>query len=172
LKGQLDLEQHGGHTPQGVLVRVLQRLLAMTTAIWHNDHTGQPGHRDWAPMRPVIVARKKLASCICRLYLPGRPVVRGGVIHSTVRTCAACARSTSAGAIDRWARRGRLPRQPGRLSNTAGSSPGVLVRLPAAMHAGWPTAQPWPVDDSRSTTYTTRSKRRRRRAEVALRRTH
>ena len=45
LKGQLDLEQHGGHTPQGVLVRVLQRLLAMTTAIWHNDHTGQPIRR-------------------------------------------------------------------------------------------------------------------------------
>ena len=45
LKGQLDLEQHGGHTPQGVLVRVLQRLLAMTTAIWHNDHTGQPVRR-------------------------------------------------------------------------------------------------------------------------------
>ena len=41
LKGQLDLEHHGGHTPTGVLVRVLQRLLAMTTAIWHNDHTGQ-----------------------------------------------------------------------------------------------------------------------------------
>jgi hypothetical protein len=45
LKGQLDLEQHGGHTPQGVLVRVLQRMLAMTTAIWHNDHTGQPVRR-------------------------------------------------------------------------------------------------------------------------------
>ena len=45
LKGQLDLEQHGGHTPQGVLVRVLQRLLAMTTAIWHNDRTGQPVRR-------------------------------------------------------------------------------------------------------------------------------
>jgi len=41
LKGQLDLEQHGCHTPTGVLVRVLQRILAMTTAIWHNDHTGQ-----------------------------------------------------------------------------------------------------------------------------------
>ena len=40
-KGQLDLEQHGGRTPAGVLVRVLQRVLAMTTAIWHNDHTGQ-----------------------------------------------------------------------------------------------------------------------------------
>ena len=41
-KGQLDLERHGGHTPAGVMVRVLQRILALTTAIWHNDHTGQP----------------------------------------------------------------------------------------------------------------------------------
>jgi hypothetical protein len=41
-KGQLDLERHGGHTPTGVLVRVLQRLLALTAAVWHNDHTGQP----------------------------------------------------------------------------------------------------------------------------------
>jgi hypothetical protein len=41
LKGQLDLELHGGHTPGGVLIRVLQRLLALTAAIWHNDHTGQ-----------------------------------------------------------------------------------------------------------------------------------
>ena len=28
--------------PPGVLVRVLQRMLALTTAIWHNDHIGQP----------------------------------------------------------------------------------------------------------------------------------
>lgn len=42
LKGQLSLERHGGRTPTGVIVRVLQRLLAMTTAIWHNDKTGQP----------------------------------------------------------------------------------------------------------------------------------
>ena len=41
-KGQLDLERHGGHTPAGVWVRVLQRVLALTAAIWHNDHTGQP----------------------------------------------------------------------------------------------------------------------------------
>ncbi len=41
-KGQLDLEQHGGHTPAGVWVRVLQRVLALTAAIWHNDRTGQP----------------------------------------------------------------------------------------------------------------------------------
>ena len=41
-KGQLNLEGHGGKTPTGVLVRVLQRILALTTAIWHNDHTGQP----------------------------------------------------------------------------------------------------------------------------------
>lgn len=42
LKDQLGLEQHGGRTPQGVIVRVLQRLLALTAAIWHNHATGQP----------------------------------------------------------------------------------------------------------------------------------
>ena len=41
LKGQLDLEQHGGRTPEGVAVRVAQRVLALATAIWHNFHTGQ-----------------------------------------------------------------------------------------------------------------------------------
>jgi hypothetical protein len=41
-KGQLDLERHGGRTVDGVTVRVLQRILALTTAIWHNDLTGQP----------------------------------------------------------------------------------------------------------------------------------
>ena len=41
-KGQLDLERHGGHTPVGVAVRVLQRILALTAVIWHNDKTGQP----------------------------------------------------------------------------------------------------------------------------------
>ena len=44
-KGQLDLERHGGHTPEGVIVRVLQRILALTAAIWHNDRTGQPVKR-------------------------------------------------------------------------------------------------------------------------------
>lgn len=31
-----------GGAPGGVMVRVLQRILAMTAAIWHNHHTGQP----------------------------------------------------------------------------------------------------------------------------------
>ena len=44
-KGQLDLERHGGRTPAGVMVRVLQRILALTAAIWHNDKTGAPVHR-------------------------------------------------------------------------------------------------------------------------------
>ncbi len=44
-KGQLDLERHGGKTPEGVLIRVLQRILALTAAIWHNDRTGQPVKR-------------------------------------------------------------------------------------------------------------------------------
>jgi hypothetical protein len=44
-KGQLDLERHGGHTPAGVLVRVPQRLLALTAAIWHNWRIGTPVKR-------------------------------------------------------------------------------------------------------------------------------
>jgi hypothetical protein len=42
LKGQLDLELHGGRSVAGVGARVAQRLLAMTAAIWHNRATGQP----------------------------------------------------------------------------------------------------------------------------------
>jgi hypothetical protein len=41
-KGQLDLERHGGHTPAGVIVRIWQRVLALTAAIWHNDKIGAP----------------------------------------------------------------------------------------------------------------------------------
>jgi hypothetical protein len=44
-KGQLDLERHGGRTPQGILTRVLTRILALTAAIWHNDKTAQPVKR-------------------------------------------------------------------------------------------------------------------------------
>jgi hypothetical protein len=39
LKGQLDLERHGGRTPHGVFTRVAQRLLAMAAGIWHNWET-------------------------------------------------------------------------------------------------------------------------------------
>lgn len=42
LKGQLDLELHGGRTIDGVTARIAQRLLALTAAIWHNRATGQP----------------------------------------------------------------------------------------------------------------------------------
>jgi hypothetical protein len=42
LKGQLDLELHGGRSIAGVSARVAQRLLAMTAAIWHNRATAQP----------------------------------------------------------------------------------------------------------------------------------
>lgn len=45
LKGQLDLERHGGRTPGGILARVLARILALTAAIWHNDKTIQPVKR-------------------------------------------------------------------------------------------------------------------------------
>ncbi|MFC4009277.1 transposase [Nonomuraea purpurea] len=44
-KGQLDLERHRGRTPGGVIARVMQRILALTAAIWHNDATGQTALR-------------------------------------------------------------------------------------------------------------------------------
>jgi len=40
-KGQLDLERHGGRTPESIIARVLTRILALTAAVWHNDKTGQ-----------------------------------------------------------------------------------------------------------------------------------
>jgi len=40
LKGQLDLERHGGKTIAGVCARIAQRVLALTAAIWHNDRLG------------------------------------------------------------------------------------------------------------------------------------
>ena len=49
LKAQLDLERHGGRTRPGVCARVLQRLLALTAAIWHNETTNNPG-----PARSLI----------------------------------------------------------------------------------------------------------------------
>jgi Transposase DDE domain len=45
LKGQLDLERHGGRTPEGILARVLARILALTAAIWYNDKAGRPVKR-------------------------------------------------------------------------------------------------------------------------------
>ncbi|OLF17652.1 IS982 family transposase [Actinophytocola xanthii] len=45
LKGQLDLEHHGGRTPAGVFTRVAQRLLAMAAGIWHNWTTDMTSKR-------------------------------------------------------------------------------------------------------------------------------
>ena len=49
LKAQLSLERHRGRTRAGVAARILQRLLALTAAIWHNQTTQQPG-----PVRSLI----------------------------------------------------------------------------------------------------------------------
>lgn len=42
LKGQLDLQDHGGRGVEGVAIRVAQRILAMAAAIWHNHTIGAP----------------------------------------------------------------------------------------------------------------------------------
>jgi hypothetical protein len=45
LKGQLDLERHGGRTTAGLYARITQRLLAMAVCIWHNWATDAPVKR-------------------------------------------------------------------------------------------------------------------------------
>jgi len=40
LKAQLDLERHAARTLAGVAARVMQRLLALTAVIWHNERNG------------------------------------------------------------------------------------------------------------------------------------
>ncbi|GAA3840873.1 hypothetical protein GCM10022380_68770 [Amycolatopsis tucumanensis] len=45
LKGQLELELHGGRTIEGVAARIAQRLLALTAAIRHNHRHRQPTTR-------------------------------------------------------------------------------------------------------------------------------
>jgi Transposase DDE domain len=45
LKGQLDLERHGGRTTEGVYTRIAQRLLAMAVCIWHNWASAEPVKR-------------------------------------------------------------------------------------------------------------------------------
>jgi Transposase DDE domain len=45
LKGQLDLERHGGRTPAGVFARIAQRMLAMAACIWHNWSLNTTGER-------------------------------------------------------------------------------------------------------------------------------
>jgi hypothetical protein len=42
LKDQLGLERHGAHTPQGLWIRVAQRLLALAAGVWFNWQLGQP----------------------------------------------------------------------------------------------------------------------------------
>jgi hypothetical protein len=45
LKRQLGLEHHGGRGPAGLWARIVQRLLALNTAIWHNWTIGAPVKR-------------------------------------------------------------------------------------------------------------------------------
>jgi hypothetical protein len=45
LKHRLGLERHGGRVPAGLWARVVQRLLALNAAIWHNWTIGAPVKR-------------------------------------------------------------------------------------------------------------------------------
>jgi hypothetical protein len=44
-KNQLGLERHGGRVPAGLWAHMVQRLLALNAAIWHNWQIGAPVKR-------------------------------------------------------------------------------------------------------------------------------
>jgi len=48
-ENQLGLERHGGRVPAGLWARIVQRLLALNTAIWHNWMIGAPVKRSLIP---------------------------------------------------------------------------------------------------------------------------
>lgn len=58
LEGRLGLEQQG-RTPTGVRGRALRRVLALTAAIWHDDHVGAP-----TPRTPIACDHWALESFI------------------------------------------------------------------------------------------------------------
>ena len=45
-KSQLSLEHHGGHIPNGVWVRVCQRVLALAAGVWHSWQLWETGQAD------------------------------------------------------------------------------------------------------------------------------
>src|ERR1700684_992377 len=45
LKGQLDLEAHGGRTFEGAAIGATQPILTMAAAIWHDNKTGATRHQ-------------------------------------------------------------------------------------------------------------------------------
>ena len=49
IKNQLGLERHGARVPAGLWARVVQRLLALNAAIWHNWKIGAPVKRSLMP---------------------------------------------------------------------------------------------------------------------------
>jgi hypothetical protein len=53
LKDQLGLERHGAHIPQGLWVRVAQRLLALAAGIWFNWQLGRRRQAQPGRLRPL-----------------------------------------------------------------------------------------------------------------------
>lgn len=63
LKGQLDLEQHGGRTFEGVAVRVAQRVLAMAAAILAQPQDPPAAHTITDRLRPLIIRNDSSKGC-------------------------------------------------------------------------------------------------------------
>jgi hypothetical protein len=62
LKHQLGLERHGGRVPAGLWARILQRLLALNAAIWHNWAIGAPVKRSLIAYDHCCATRRSAVS--------------------------------------------------------------------------------------------------------------
>jgi len=82
LKGQLDVERHGGRTAAGVCARITQRLLAMAAAIWHNwaVWAGAEGRMGGMPPSDDI----KDLQDQCTRFLHGHGPVQAGEMLATI----------------------------------------------------------------------------------------
>jgi hypothetical protein len=82
LKGQLDLDRHGGRTITGVCARIAQRLLALTAAIWHNDQLGLTRRSLIAYDQGPGAMQRCPARLVCRACLINRPAYLFGACRT------------------------------------------------------------------------------------------
>jgi hypothetical protein len=97
LKGRFDVELHGGRSRPGVTVRIAQRLVGLTAAIWHNRvAVGTARTRRWNPIRSADEAQ-------------GLAARGGGTLGFALPLCSGCARPAAAGTMRPWHRHGCRP---------------------------------------------------------------
>lgn len=74
VRGQLDLEQHGGRTIEGIGVRVAERILAMTCAIGHTATHNKVNDRlrSLSHIGTIRLGSSRVLKCVVTTYPSAR----------------------------------------------------------------------------------------------------